>query len=85
MSNPKSTAPSGWPCRYEILIKEPIGEKWLAWFDEFSLTRTENGETLLTGSIADQAALHGLLAKIRDLNLTLISVNCVKRKEGHEK
>jgi hypothetical protein len=74
---PASAMP-GW---YEIRIKEAIGEKWLAWFDEFTITRTENGETLLTGPSADQAALHGLLAKIRDLNLTLISVHRVEKKE----
>ena len=60
---------------YEIRIKEEIRERSLAWFEEFSITQTTSGETLLTGSIADQSALHGLLAKIRDLNLTLISVN----------
>jgi hypothetical protein len=60
---------------YEIRIKEEIREKSLAWFEEFSITQTTSGETLLTGPIADQSALHGLLAKIRDLNLTLISVN----------
>jgi len=63
------------PGRYEIRIKELIDDKWLFWFDEYNVTRTKNGETLLTGPIADQAALHGLLSKIRDLNLTLISVN----------
>jgi hypothetical protein len=62
------------PGRYEIRIKEPIDDKWLAWFDEFTVTRTESGETLLIGSVADQPALHGLLAKVRDLNLTLLSV-----------
>ena len=60
---------------YEIHIKEEIRENSLAWFEEFSITQAASGETLLTGPIADQAALHGLLAKIRDLNLTLISVN----------
>lgn len=66
---------------YEIRIKEPIADKWLAWFDEFSITRTDCGETLLTGPIADQSALHGMLAKIRDLNLTLISVNRTEPKK----
>ena len=65
---------------YEIRIKEGIRDKSLTWFDEFAITQTASGETLLTGPIADQAALHGLLAKIRDLNLTLISVN---RMDGH--
>lgn len=70
------------PGRYEIRIKEQIGEKWLAWFDEFAITHAERGETLLTGAITDQAALHGLLARIRDLNLTLISVNKIMPAEG---
>ena len=67
------------PGHYEIRIKEPIGEKWLAWFDEFTITRTDLGETMLTGPIADQSALHGLLGKIRDLNLTLLSVNRIEK------
>lgn len=66
------------PSHYEIHIKELIADKWLVWFEEFSITRTDSGETLLTGPIADQSALHGLLAKIRDLNLTLVSVNCIE-------
>ena len=73
------------PGHYEIRIKEPISEKWLAWFDEFTITRTESGETLLTGPIADQSALHGLLAKIRDLNLTLLTVNPIQPVPAQEK
>ncbi len=65
---------------YEIRIKEAISEKSLAWFEEFNITHTTSGETLLTGSIADQSALHGLLAIIRDLNLTLISVNRIEKE-----
>lgn len=49
--------------------------------NEFTITRVESSETLLTGSISDQAALHGLLAKIRDLNLTIISINRIDPKE----
>lgn len=67
-----SSAQPGW---YEIRIRESIEDKWLSWFDEFIITHTDSGETLLTGSISDQSALHGLLARIRDLNLTLVSVN----------
>jgi hypothetical protein len=73
---PASIVP-GW---YEIRIKEQIGDKSLAWFEEFTVTQTASGETLLTGSIPDQSALHGLLAKIRDLNLTLISVNRIEKE-----
>ena len=70
---------SGW---YEIRIKEEISEKSLTWFDEFIVTRTTSGETLLTGSIIDQSALHGLLSKICDLNLTLISVNRIEKESN---
>lgn len=64
---------------YEIKIKGRLDEHWSQWFEGMSLKSVENGEigqecTLITGPIADQPALHGLLAKIRDLNLTLISV-----------
>jgi len=69
---------SGW---YEIRIKEEISEKSLTWFEDFTVTQTTSGETILTGMLADQSALHGLLAKIRDLNLTLISVNQVKKND----
>jgi len=69
---------SGW---YEIRIKEEINENSLTWFEDFTVTRTTSGETVLTGMLADQAALHGLLGKIRDLNLTLISVNQVEKKD----
>ncbi len=62
---------------YEIRIREPLGEEKLIWFDEFIITQAETGESILTGPLIDQSALHGLLAKIRDLNLTLISVNPV--------
>ena len=68
------------PGYYEICIKEPISDRWLEWFGEFNITQTTSGEILLTGPIADQSALHGLLAKIRDLNLTLISVNRIERR-----
>lgn len=61
--------------QYKIRIKGQIPEHWAVWFDGLSITRTDSGETLISGSIADQAALHGVIAKIRDLNLTLISVN----------
>jgi len=64
---------------YEIKIKGILEDHWKQWFEGMTLKHAENGEdgqncTLITGLIADQPALHGLLAKIRDLNLTLISV-----------
>lgn len=62
------------PHRYEIRLRGELTERWAAWFEGLTLRYT-NGETILTGRIVDQAALHGLLAKIRDLGLALIAVN----------
>jgi hypothetical protein len=64
----------GW---YEIRVKGHLGARWAAWFDELALTRGSDGTTLMRGPVADQAALHGVLQKIRDLGLPLISVNHV--------
>ncbi|MFN2304335.1 MAG: hypothetical protein ACK2TV_11460 [Anaerolineales bacterium] len=66
------------PLDYVIHIEERIKPRWSAWFDEFEIRQLENGETILSGSIVDQAALHGLLGKIRDLNLTLLSVSRIE-------
>lgn len=73
------------PGNYKICIRESISAGWLDWFGEFTLTQLPSGETLLTGPIADQSALHGLLARIRDLNLTLISVNRIERSDTNKK
>ena len=65
------------PGRYEICVKGHLGTRWDAWFDGLTLTRVSDGTTIIEGPVADQAALHGLLQKIRDLGLPLISVNHV--------
>jgi hypothetical protein len=62
---------------YEIRVKGHLASFWSETFDGMQITLTPNGETILSGAVADQAALHGLLARIRDLNLILISVNRV--------
>src|ERR687897_398346 len=62
---------------YEIRVKGHLDPSWSEWFDGLQVTNEPNGEALLSGCIADQAALHGVLAKVRDLNLQLISVTSV--------
>lgn len=62
---------------YEIRIKGYLASFWSETFDGMQITLTPDGETVLRGAVTDQAALHGLLARMRDLNLTLISVNHV--------
>ena len=59
---------------YEIKIRGHLDPRWSGWFAGVKLTHLEGSETLLSGSLPDQAALHGLLERIRDLNLKLISV-----------
>ena len=60
---------------YEIRLKGHLNARWADWFDGLTLTRESDGTTLLSGPIVDQAALHGLLGKVRDLGLPLIAVN----------
>ena len=59
---------------YEIRIKGHLADRWAEWFEGLTLTREDNGEALLSGPVVDQAALHGLLKKVRDLGLPLLSV-----------
>ncbi len=71
-------------CFYLLHIREHLAPNWSEWFEGLTVTYTTTGETHLSGFIPDQSALHGLLARIRDLNLTLISVNRVINEELHE-
>jgi hypothetical protein len=64
------------PRYYEIKVEGHLDPRWSDWFAGLRLTHLEASETLLSGSLPDQAALHGLIERIRDLNLTLISVSC---------
>ena len=68
------------PELYEIRIKGHLDDRWVTWFEGLTITLEENGETLLTGPVADQAALHGLLRKVRDLGIPLLSV--IRLKTG---
>lgn len=63
---------------YEIRIEGHLHEQWTDWFGGLTVTLEKNGNTLLAGSVLDQAALHGLLRKVRDLGMPLISVNRVQ-------
>jgi hypothetical protein len=60
---------------YKIRVKGHLDERWSDWFDGLEITNLENGEAMLYGEIVDQAALHGVLAKVRDLNLVLVAVS----------
>jgi hypothetical protein len=62
---------------YEIRVNGVLGSGWSAWFDGLQITSDDRGQTTIAGPIADQAALHGLLAKVRDLGLPLLSVRQV--------
>ena len=66
------------PMVYQIRLKGHLGPQWTEWFGGMSITLEESGETLLTGPVEDQAALHGLLKKVRDLGMPLISAIRVK-------
>jgi hypothetical protein len=60
---------------YQIRIKGHLGNEWADWFGGLAITALDNGETLLTGPVVDQAALYGLLRKVRDIGMPLLSVN----------
>ena len=59
---------------YQITVKEYLEDSWSTWFDGLAITLEENGDTLLTGPVVDQAALHSLLRKVRDVAMPLLSV-----------
>ncbi len=68
---------------YQIRIKGHLGSQWTDWFGGLTITLEDNGDTLLTGPVVDQAALHGLLKKVRDLGMPLVSISPVAPGYAH--
>lgn len=67
---------------FEIRLQGHLDARWASWFDGLTITLTKEGDTVLTGSVADQAALHGLLKKVRDLGMPLVSVQATESKNN---
>ncbi len=69
---------------YEIRLKGHLEARWAKWFDGLAITLEDNGDTLLTGPVVDQAALHGILKKVRDLGMPLVSVSAVEHGQADQ-
>ena len=78
----RPTTDSSRPIVYQIRIEGHLGDQWTDWFEGFTINLEDNSEMLLTGPVVDQSALFGLLKKVRDLGMPLISVNRVKPDQG---
>jgi hypothetical protein len=69
------------PMNYQVRIKGHLDYKWSEWFGNMTISLENNGDTIVTGPVVDQAALHGLLKRVRDLGMPLISVNKIVEKD----
>ncbi len=81
MSTPHSHPREPESRHYEIQIQEHLDQRWAEWFDGLTLMHQSDGSTILVGTLADQTALHGVLHKIRDLALTIISIQLIDKKD----
>ena len=72
------------PQLYEIRLKGHLDDRWAEWFEGLTITLEDGGDTLLTGPVIDQAALHGLLKKVRDLGMPLVSVSPLEHGKGDQ-
>jgi hypothetical protein len=84
---PRTEAPTAEPVEapfYEIRVGGHLGARWAAWFDGLRLTNEDDGTSVICGPVVDQAALHGLLQKLRDLGLTLLSLTRLAPEEAAE-
>jgi len=82
VNTPQPQPDSPQPTIYKIRIKGHLGPEWSDWFEGMTVTLEEDGTTLLTGPVVDQAALHGLLKKVRDLGMPLVSVCPVEHRQA---
>jgi hypothetical protein len=73
------------PVVYQIRIRGQLGSQWTDWFEGMAITLEENGDTLLTGLVVDQAALYGLLKKVRNLGTPLLSINLLEQGKAKAK
>ena len=82
-NNPDPTTDPSQPVVYQIRLRGHLGSQWTDWFGGLTITLEEGGDTLLTGPVIDQAALHGLLKTVRDRGMPLVSINRVEVNETH--
>jgi hypothetical protein len=81
-SKTNSESEQAQPMAYQIRVKGHLGREWTDWFGGLTITALDNGETLLTGPVVDQAALYGVLKKVRDVGMPLLSVNRVQADQA---
>jgi hypothetical protein len=79
---PNPPTDPGEPLVYQTRINGYLDPHWSSWFEAVAITLEDNGETLLTGPLVNQAALHGLIRKVRDLGIPRLSVVCVKASQA---